>query len=74
MKKKSQAAVNDDLRPEYDLGQLLRGAEQGRYAVKAAEAASGAWSSEGRVEPSQEIREVRSAWDARRVSGDPDHG
>lgn len=42
--------------------------------IKAAEAAAGAWSSEGRVDPSQEIREVRSAWDARRSSGNPDHG
>ena len=34
MKKKSQDAADDDLRPEYDLGQLLRGAEQGRYATR----------------------------------------
>jgi len=34
MKKKSQDAVDDDLRPEYDLRQLLRGAEQGRYAER----------------------------------------
>ncbi len=34
MKKKSQDAADDDLRPEYDLGQLLRGAEQGRYAER----------------------------------------
>ena len=34
MKKKSQDAVDDDLRPEYDLRQLLRGAEQGRCAER----------------------------------------
>lgn len=34
MKKKSQDAVDDDLRPEYDLRQLLRGAEQGRYTER----------------------------------------
>lgn len=34
MKKKSQDADDDDLRPEYDLKQLLRGAEQGRYAER----------------------------------------
>ena len=34
MKKKSQDAADDDLRPEYDLKQLLRGAEQGRYAER----------------------------------------
>ncbi len=37
--------------------------------IKAVEAAAGAWSSEGRLEPSQEIREVRSAWDARPAPG-----
>jgi len=42
--------------------------------IKAVEAAAGAWSSEGRMEPAQEIREVRSAWDARRTPGKPDHG
>jgi len=34
MKKKSQDAVDDDLRPEYDLKELLSGAEQGRYAER----------------------------------------
>lgn len=42
--------------------------------IKAVEAAAGAWSSEGRIEPSQEIQEVRSAWDARRASGSTEHG
>lgn len=34
MKKKSQDAADDDLRPEYDLKPLLRDAEQGRYAER----------------------------------------
>jgi hypothetical protein len=34
MKKKSRAHMDDDIRPEYDLGQMLRGAEQGRYAER----------------------------------------
>ncbi len=34
MKKKSPDDVDDDLRPEYDLASLLRGAEQGRYAER----------------------------------------
>ncbi len=34
MKKNSQDDLDDDLRPEYDLQQLLRGAEQGRYAER----------------------------------------
>ena len=42
--------------------------------IKAVEAAAGAWGSEGRIEPSQEIQEVRSAWDARRTSGSTEHG
>lgn len=42
--------------------------------IKAVEAAAGAWSSEGRMEPAQEIRDVRSAWDTRRPPDEPDHG
>ena len=42
--------------------------------IKAVEAAAGAWSSEGRAEPSQEIQEVRSAWDSRRAPGSAGHG
>jgi len=34
MKKKSPDDADDDLRPEYDLRQLLRGAEQGKYAER----------------------------------------
>jgi hypothetical protein len=34
MKKTSQDDMGDDLRPEYDLRQMLRGAEQGRYAER----------------------------------------
>jgi Arc/MetJ-type ribon-helix-helix transcriptional regulator len=34
--------------------------------IQAAEAAAGAWSGEGRGEPSQEIDEGRRAWEARR--------
>lgn len=34
MKKKFQDAADDDLRPEYDLGKMLRDAEQGRYAER----------------------------------------
>jgi hypothetical protein len=32
MKKKSNGERNDDLRPEYDLGKLLRPGVQGKYA------------------------------------------
>jgi hypothetical protein len=42
--------------------------------VKAAEAAAGAWSNEGRQDPSQEIRQLRSTWDTRLPPGDPEHG
>jgi hypothetical protein len=34
MKKKSPDDMDDDLRPEYDLRQLLPGAEQGKYAER----------------------------------------
>jgi len=33
--------------------------------IKAAEAAAGAWSGEGREDPSREIEEVRRAWEDR---------
>jgi metal-responsive CopG/Arc/MetJ family transcriptional regulator len=42
--------------------------------IKATEAAAGAWSNEGREEPSQEIRQLRSTWEARRPPVDPGHG
>jgi hypothetical protein len=32
MKKKSTKGKNDDLRPEYDLGELLKSGVQGKYA------------------------------------------
>jgi hypothetical protein len=34
MKTKSKGEKADDLRPEYDLGQLLRGGVQGKYAAR----------------------------------------
>lgn len=34
MKRKSPDGLDDDLRPEYDLQQMLRGAEQGKYAER----------------------------------------
>ncbi|HEX3128227.1 MAG TPA: hypothetical protein VH394_12930 [Thermoanaerobaculia bacterium] len=34
MKKKPQDDLGDDLRPEYDLRQMLRGSEQGRYGER----------------------------------------
>jgi len=42
--------------------------------VRAAEAAAGAWSGEGRREPSQEIEEIRRAWDNRQRRSGPDPG
>lgn len=42
--------------------------------IKAAEAAAGAWSNEGRADPSREVEEVRSSWDTRRISDGPGHG
>jgi metal-responsive CopG/Arc/MetJ family transcriptional regulator len=42
--------------------------------LKAAKDAAGAWSNEGREEPSHEIREARRSWDIRRLPGDPGHG
>ena len=33
--------------------------------IRAVEAAAGAWSNEGRGEPSQEIQEIRRAWEDR---------
>ena len=33
--------------------------------IKAAEAAAGAWSSEGREDPSRELEKVRRAWEDR---------
>ena len=40
--------------------------------VQAAEAAAGAWSSEGRGQPSQEIEEGRQAWEDRQRRTGPD--
>ncbi len=34
MKKKSNGEQNDDLRPEYDLGRLLKTGVQGKYATR----------------------------------------
>lgn len=34
MKKKSNDEQNDDLRPQYDLGQLLKTGVQGKYAER----------------------------------------
>jgi len=34
MKTKSEAGTADDLRPEYDLGQLLKSGVQGKYAAR----------------------------------------
>jgi len=34
MKKKSNEEQNDDLRPEYDLGRLLKTGVQGKYAQR----------------------------------------
>ncbi len=34
MKKKSAKGRNDDLRPEYDLGELLKTGVQGKYAQR----------------------------------------
>lgn len=42
--------------------------------IRAAEAAAGAWSSEGRQEPSEEIREVRRAWEDRQQRFEPAQG
>ena len=44
--------------------------------VHAAKAAAGAWSNEGRGEPSQEIEEIRRGWESRqrRSSADQDDG
>lgn len=39
--------------------------------IKAAEAAAGTWSNEGRADPCQEVREARGAWDARRDPRQP---
>jgi hypothetical protein len=44
--------------------------------IRAAKAAAGSWSGEGRGEPSEEIEDGRRAWETRqRRSGvDPEHG
>jgi hypothetical protein len=34
MRKNSKTEQNDDLRPEYDLGQLLKTGRQGKYAQR----------------------------------------
>ena len=41
--------------------------------AEAAEAAAGAWSDEGRVDASEEIRALRAGWDER-ASGEVTHG
>jgi hypothetical protein len=40
--------------------------------IQAAEAAAGAWSNEGRGDPSQEIQEARRAWESRQRRSSPD--
>lgn len=42
--------------------------------IRAAEAAAGAWSSEGRGEPSEEIEEVRRGWEVRPRRSGPAQG
>lgn len=42
--------------------------------IRAAEAAAGAWSDEGRGEPSREIEEARRAWEERRRHSSADQG
>lgn len=42
--------------------------------VRAAEAAAGAWSGEGRGEPSEEIEKVRRDWEDRQQRSGPDKG
>lgn len=44
--------------------------------IRAAEAAAGAWSGEGRQDPSQEIEERRRAWEdrQRRIEPNSPHG
>jgi hypothetical protein len=39
--------------------------------IRAAEAAAGSWSSEGREDPSREIEERRRAWEDRRQRTEP---
>jgi metal-responsive CopG/Arc/MetJ family transcriptional regulator len=41
---------------------------------KAAQAAAGAWSSTGRREPEEEIREIRREWEARSLPSPDTHG
>jgi len=40
--------------------------------IRAAEAAAGAWSNEGRGDPSQEIQDTRRAWESRQRRSSPD--
>jgi hypothetical protein len=64
-----------DLVPSRQRNAFIEDAVRARLAqlkqVQAAEAAAGAWSSEGRGDPSQEIEEGRRAGSAR-FSADPD--
>lgn len=41
---------------------------------RAVRAAAGLWSSEGREDPSEEIREQRQGWQDRQARNDPDRG
>ena len=58
-----------DLVPVRQRSEFIEEAVRSRLAqlrqIRAAEAAAGAWSSEGRGEPSDEIEEVRRAWEVR---------
>jgi hypothetical protein len=42
--------------------------------LKAVEETAGAWSNEGREDPSLEIQDARHAWAGRGVPGEPDRG
>ena len=61
-----------DLVPSRQRSGFIEEAVRARLAqlrqVRAAEAAAGAWSNEGRLDPSAEIEEGRRAWDSRRRS------
>jgi metal-responsive CopG/Arc/MetJ family transcriptional regulator len=67
-----------DLVPIRQRSEFIEEAVRARLAqlrqIKAAKAAAGSWSSEGREEPSQEIRDLRRAWSDRQIPGDRDHG
>ncbi|HWM95047.1 MAG TPA: hypothetical protein VN493_30105 [Thermoanaerobaculia bacterium] len=65
-----------DLVPVRQRSEFIEEAVRSRLAqlrqIRAAEAAAGAWSGEGRGEPTQEIEEIRRAWDIRQRRTHPD--